>query len=1511
MLNKDDIIKLVVELHESLKHFKDKYEISYAALQKGQNEGIANIEKTKKDRAPKFISEVDKQIRALKIVIKREYDKHVELLKKTDNALRSTGELVVYAKSSDSLVGTIKESLEKLIPFLSVIYKDSDYIIRRLTVSQGYTLAKQQELVEAGLSYDPVKELLKSEISDMIPNLGLPKTSMGAFNLARGQSTIGSTDGLGGKLATLKERQKQNWKGETVLDKIRKEKNKSEITDFLSNATPESLSSMTSGMKKKIAGYMGGVEIGRKAKIEKGDPHIESATERLIFDKTGKTREELISGDFDFPAPAKPIDAGIGGSIGGGKGSTGGGGGKGSTGGGGGGGKGSTGGGGGNKRGASSPTVNMSLPPILEVLRQQRGGTAEQSMYPNIFSPIKSPTQSQQNISSVLQEASPVNKEVAKKIRKSAPANVTPTPTTASGGKGGAKIVSLGGGGKGGGTGGGVTGGGGGTGGTGDSTKKALGGGPITDVRLVDITTSAIKQLEDLLIKVLKQSNITASKKLPASTSKGPKAATPGGTTPTTSSGAKIVPFNNTPTTPSGLTVIPGGLGQSPTPGGTTPTTSSGGTIGTSFTVGQTVIPGGTTPTTSSGAKIIPFNNTTPTPGGLTVIPGGLNQSATPGGTTPPPAKGSTTKQPKLPKDVLDPFRKRLLKIFKEGEEELTFLYAKTDSFIGWIPGFNSAILDARKKGLETLAEGYKAFDKAYVDSNGVKGSAFRGMMASIKAMIKISPMTVIFAGITSAFIGILKAANRLNNKIKEISAELGTSNMQSYEFFKNAMSAQTQYDNMYASLRDVRDVQKGILGDSGILLQVNDKALASIADNAKNIGVSTEGAGAFVEALRTKGATDVEAANLAAASLELADKSKFIMPQSVMEDIAQNVEFSSKYFSNINKDSKSAQKHLVDTNLQVKALGLNFQKAAKMTQHLLSFEQSIVGEVEASVALGRHVNIGKARELLLQDDIGGAMQQMMDTMGGYDEFQNMDFAKRQLMANAVGLEVSELEKSLYLRDKIGITNEEALNAAMKNSDYLDKVAGKDVELYKIEAKKVLAAERFNTAVEKVGVAFKSSLLPILEAIIPLVDHMAWAINLVAAGVKYSVGGLASAFSFITGGFVSNKRKDENTASPAEMASGGVMMSVMGASIIGLLKSKLGGKIGDVVGKARGGLDQVTGTLGSKSNPMYVHIVGGGVGESGGGIEGILDSAGGGGKKGGRASFFKRMFASKDVLDRAKSIQKIRDARNMSTKTGAFSKIGQYISNVKPANMLKLGGLLAVASAGYDVYNRKQQGQSTAQAVAGTAGGVGGGLLGATGGAILGAALGTAIAGPLGTVVGAALGGIGGIVGGFAGYNAGSNVVDSQFKPNEFKTQPFMYAGMNGMSGGGGISTSLNKPTAKGIPVETSMVDTTPTTLKPNFSNPFNTIPNYGTTSMSRNSAIVNTTSKSVSASAMLQNTINNEKQKTDDALIKEAQEQTKLMQEMIKRLNQPALAFFNDEGRRQVKSTLRKESSS
>jgi hypothetical protein len=1462
------LIDIGKSLYDVVLHFQNTYTTLYKVLRQEQNEAIDNFEKEKKGRSKEEQDYIDKKINAFKIVRNKELPKHVDLIRDLNDAVSLTN--VIYnntkilekdKKQTTVTAETIQNKIEQILPMLERIFSNSDFILKRILKHKAYVLKEQDELKKAGLTFDPQEEVLRSQLENLAAGVKDEQSFLGAFKQARGSINTAHGNYFGGRIATIRSGIKTNWSSPTAVKKAEREDKKNDITQHLSSATPDSLSSMSGEMKQKISSYV----RGRAPADDQTD------IEKLIYEKTGKSKDEILSGGLDSTSvtqsvtesnpmtkalvPYSPQPKSIAESI----------------------------------SGSGSPmtkalvpyappankpspvSVSSALPSMENVLRQQQGLPSSSSIYPDA-SKLETGTMS----TAMVPYHGPNLKQIAatKKLKAAMENSVIPQttkrsiPRLTSGDKGfekreaarrklkaamsksspNQKAIPLRGDkdfedkqiaaantksfwqsanfGQPGGSG---TGGGGGV--SGSSAKKAYNN--IMNVRVVEIVPEPLDSLKTIFHSAMEKAldYYSASPKLKVH-----------------------------------LESVGNNISQ---------------LLSSLFGQGTPTSPGQTTPNTN---PTNPSQTTTPNQNNSTQS--GTNNRRT-GGTPIPPA-------------IDEPFRKRLKKIYGESREEITFLYAKVDSFIGIVPGISDALAKAKKNALDTLYQGYRAFDVMYRRT----GSSWKGMMASMNKMFSMSPMTVILAGVTSVLVGLVKVATRLNNKIKEISAELGTSNMQSYEFFKNAMSAQTQYDNMYASLRDVRDVQKGILGDSGILLQVNDKALASIADNAKNIGVSTEAAGAFTEALRTKGATDEQSANLMAASLELADKSKFIMPQSVMEDIAQNVEFSSKYFSGINKDSKSAQQHLVDTNLQVKALGLNFQKAAKMTQHLLSFEQSITAEVEASVALGRHVNIGKARELLLQDDIGGAMEQMMNEMGGYDQFQNnMDFAQRQLLANAVGMEVSELEKSLYLRDKIGITNEEALNAAMKNSDYLDKVAGKDVELYKIEAKKVLAAERFNTAVEKVGVAFKSSLLPILEAIIPIVDHIAWAINGIAEGVKFAVGGLASVVNVISFGSISNKRKDENTASPAEMAaSSGLMVSaILGTLMLG--KSKAGGKLGEVVGKARGGLDAVTGTLGSKSNPMYVQIVGG---AGGGGIEEILDSVGGGGKKGGRAGFLKRMRTSKNVVDRAKSIQKIRNAR--IPKVSGLSKMSQYISKFKPATMLKLGGVLAIASAGYEIYNRKQQGQSISQAVTGTAGGVAGGLLGAKGGAILGAALGTAIAGPLGTVVGAALGGI---VGGVAGYNAGSNVVDSQFKPNEFKGGFGMYAGMNGMSGGGGISTSLNKPTAKGIPVETSMVDTTPTTLKPNFSNPFNTTPNYGTTSMSRDSVMVNTTSKSVSASAMLQNTINNEKQKTDDALIKEAQEQTKLMQEMIKRLNQPALAFFNDEGRRQVKSTLRKESSS
>jgi hypothetical protein len=1359
------LIDIGKSLYDVVLHFRNTYTTLYKVLRQEQNEAIDNFEEEKKGRSKEEQDYIDKKINAFKIIRNKELSKHVDLLRDLNDAVSLTNGIYNNAKILEKdkkqttvTADTIQEKIEQILPMLERIFSNSDFILKRILKHKAYVLKEQDELKKVGLTFDPQEEVLRDQLKNLAAGVKDQESSLGAFKQARGSINTAHGNYFGGRIATIRGGIKTNWSSPTAVKKAEREDKKNDITQHLSSATPDSLSSMSGEMKQKISSYV----KGRAPADDQTD------VEKLIYEKTGKSKNEILSGGLDSTSVTQPVTGSnsmtkalvpyspqpksIAENISGG---------------------------GSSMTKALTPyvppankpspvSVASALPSMENVLRQQQGLPSSSSIYPDA-SKLETGTMS----TAMVPYHGPNLKQIAaaKKLKAAMENNVIPQttkksiPRLTSGDKGFEKRESArrklkaamrksspnqkaiplrgdkdfedkqiaaantksfwqsanfgqpGGSGAGGGGGGGIS---------GSSAKKAYNN--IMNVRVVEIVPEPLDSLKTIFHSAMAEAldYYSASPKLK-------------------------VHLESVGNNISQLLSSLFGQGN-PTPSGqTTPNTNL----------------------TNPGQTTTNQNNSTQS---------GVNPTNVPSPTD------------------LDPFQKRLKKIYKEGEEEITFLYAKINSFF---PFFSTAQAKAKKTALATLKAGYDKFDEVYKNT----GSAFKGMMASVNAMFKVSPITVIMAGLTTAFIGILGAATRLNNKIKEISAELGTSNMQSYEFFKNAMNAQTQYDNMYASLRDVRDVQKGILGDSGILLKVNDKALASIADNAKNIGVSTEAAGAFTEVLRTKGATDNQAANLMAASLELADKSKFIMPQSVIEDITQNVEFSSKYFSNINKDSKSAQKHLVDTNLQVKALGLNFQKAAKMTQHLLSFEQSITAEVEASVALGRHVNIGKARELLLQDDIGGAMQQMMDTMGGYEAFQDMDFAKRQLMANAVGLEVSELEKSLYLRDKIGITNEEALNAAMKNSDYLDKVAGKNVELYKVEAKKVLAAEQFNTAVEKVSVAFKSSLLPVLEAILPIVEMMASAINFVAAGVKTIVGFPGKILNGITGHKPNSEVASPTAGLEASMNIG--MVTVMGGLILKTLKGKLGGKIGEVIGKARGGLDTLTGTLGTKTNPMYVISLGGG------GIGGIMDSVGGGGltTNAGRPPNLKTKNAGRPP--NLKSLSQVPAA-----KVGAFSKISQYLAKAKIPSIPKMGGALAILGAAGDLWSRKSQGQSNTQAVAGTAGGVAGGLggalLGAKGGAILGAAIGTAIGGPIiGTAIGAGFGGlVGGISGGLAGSYAGGAIVDSQFnkdkKDSSYQAQPFQYQGM-GLSATGSIYGGVNNQKATGKPVQTFMADMLPT----------------------------------------------------------------------------------------------------
>ena len=1482
-----DIKDLTEEIHKELKSFKSKYNKAYGEIATIKENQIKKLNDSKKGRSEKFQKDIDRQIKGLNIVFQTEHKKHEDLLVTIEKAIEEASTIETRAdkignKSSKVTVETIQQDLNAFIEVINKVYNDSQFILNRIISNQSYVLGQQDYLKAEGLDYPKGNEkkfaetefsLLKLKLAQS-PNVKFEELNeLKKFDIARGFGTAKTNNitGLKARSSYLTAKRDSGWLGATTLDKLRVEANKESIREHLTDISPDKLHTIPKKVQEKIQQYIGGVNIARQKAYEKGDSYSESDVEKLIYDKTGMRGEDIMERQDLFPNP----------------------------------------------EGLTNKKIEETAPSPAEVK-------------PKVKRKVNT-------------------LPIAEVTPKSAPVENTPSSGDGGGGKS-RRRITISGGRKGGSSGGGGTGGG----SSGSSS-------PINTAPEINRgKTSSPGEVSDEMLKIIEEAVLNGAARAFSQFSNSPMSG------PSEFSDSTIDKIGNTVyeamkkaldyysaspafnmvltgIEPSVIKLLKDELGGLPGGGGTGDMDKLAEEMRLSRESNEKLAKMSEARRKKAKAEATKNKKEREKEKQRIADPNSPESQAKKKKEAEAAEREQKRKDreqkridkenPNSPENLAkaaeeeekrkkkeeddekkklnaarqaDPFRKRLRTIFKEGEQELSFLYAKLDSYVGWIKPFNSAILEARGSALETLRKGYETFDKEYANS----GSAFKGMRESIKAMYSISPFTVIVAGLTT--IGVLlgktifNAAQKLNTQIKEISAELGTSNRQSYEMFKNAMNAQTQFENLHASLRDVMDAQKGILGDSGILLRTNDKALSAIADNAKNIGLSVESAGAFYENLRMKGAGDTEANNVMTASLELADKRGF-SPQSIVDDIAQNAEFASKYFSKITKDSKSAHQNLIETNIQVKNLGLNFQKAAKMTQHLLSFEQSITAEVEASVALGTHVDIGKARELLLQDDVAGAMTQMMNAIpGGYEGFQSQDFAQRQLSANLLGLEVSELERSLYLREKIKLSNSEDLELAMKHDDYLKKIAGTNDELYRTELNKVQAAERYNTSIEKLSVSFRYALAPVLEAVVPVVDLLADAINKLAGVVKSFVGG-------VTGANERGEKEGKGSAAPTMikmglMGAGGLLMAnVMGGHVLKLLRGKLGGsikgKIGEIVGKVRGGVDTLTGTLGTKTNPMYVISLGGGMDGFGGGGGGV-----GGGGAGGGGRFVNGKWRSQAVLDRAESMRNARNARIPRGKVSNYAKIAQFFSKMKPGSLGKLGTGLSLLTAGLEINDRQQQGQSNTQAVAAAGGGVAGSILGMKGGALVGAKLGTmigsAIAGPLGGIAGAGIGaGIGGFAGGVAGYYAGGAIVDSQFKEGKkdpsYQTQPFQYQGM-GLSATGSIYGGVNKPKPIGTPVETSMVDMTPTTFKTTSSGISEINPNYGTTSMARESVMVNTLSKSVEATALMKSVKekNIEKEKVHKEMM---EQQLKILESIREKINQPAVAFFTDEGRRQV----------
>lgn len=232
------------------------------------------------------------------------------------------------------------------------------------------------------------------------------------------------------------------------------------------------------------------------------------------------------------------------------------------------------------------------------------------------------------------------------------------------------------------------------------------------------------------------------------------------------------------------------------------------------------------------------------------------------------------------------------------------------------------------------------------------------------------------------------------------------------------------------------------------------------------------------------------------------------------------------------------------------KALGLELSKVDSIAEGLLNFESSIQNELEAQLLTGRNINLNRARELALTNDLEGLSQEIGKNIVTAAEFSKMNRLEQNGLAKALGLSRQELGEIIL---------QTSLNNSLTERQRASVLGITEAQLENLDATK---------SIEKSVQSITQSFAPLLENIVDLLEKT----KLIQAVI--SVGFAAAVSKFISGLILSVSQLKlanlQTLAIEAQLASAAASSVLLGTSTAA---SNIGGlvlanKFGTITGQA-------------------------------------------------------------------------------------------------------------------------------------------------------------------------------------------------------------------------------------------------------------------------------------------------------------------------------------------------------
>jgi hypothetical protein len=322
-------------------------------------------------------------------------------------------------------------------------------------------------------------------------------------------------------------------------------------------------------------------------------------------------------------------------------------------------------------------------------------------------------------------------------------------------------------------------------------------------------------------------------------------------------------------------------------------------------------------------------------------------------------------------------------------------------------------------------------------------------------------------AGLVGGLLIGVARAFEMNQELIDMRRNIGLSAEKASHVHHELQAATLSSTVLGATSHDTAAAFESLRGTFGTAVASNHELIDSQVLLTKQIGMTNEEATSFQSLSAGTGKSVKE--NLTVITKTVEQYNQMTGDSVSVRDIQKDI-------SKVSKTSLASYKGfgpaLVKAVTVAKRLGMSIEDTVAVSKSLLEIESSLGAEMEASVLVGRSVNMNAARQLALQGKSVEAAEAALQAVGSYDDFMNLNIIQQEALAKAAGMTVDQI---------VTAGQEEKKNAIMKRKSFR--------ELSK-EDKAQLVAQKLLTEKEIKDNILAEQTASIKERIVQLTDQM-------------------------------------------------------------------------------------------------------------------------------------------------------------------------------------------------------------------------------------------------------------------------------------------------------------------------------------------------------------------------------------------------------------------------------------